>query len=315
MNKVAAPQLRLGKPLLIGLTLAIAFLWIGPAQAQHIDYILGTGGLLMVQQAPPGIYFNNQPSYFFAGSSSALKSLNINAGLDVFLDLTTIGWTTPLTVLGANYGMNVTIPLVHTNGSLDLSTDNNPFQVGRSKSALGTSSIYVEPINFGWHTPVFDAITSFGFFAPAGSYNPNMLVNTGLGRWAEMFSLGGTGYSDPQRTWSIALEWRYLTHQSQQGIDLRAGDDFVLEGGAGRKFDTVIGQVNVGLVGYWQITDTSGSAVRPVLQGVRANVYALGPEVAATTEYGRYYLRFLSEFGAAKTPQGHEIVAGVALAF
>jgi hypothetical protein len=182
---------------------------------------------------------------------------------------------------------------------------------------LGTSSIYVEPINLGWHTPVFDAITSFGFFAPAGSYNPNRLVNTGLGRWAEMFSLGGTGYSDPQRTWSVALEWRYLTHQSQQGIDLRAGDDFILEGGVGRKFDTAIGPVNVGVVGfgYWQITDTSGAAVRSVLEGVQANVYALGPEVATTTKFGRYYLRFLSEFGAAKTVQGHEIVAGVALAF
>ena len=162
---------RRGQTLLVGLALAIAFLWIRPSQAQHIDYILGTGGLLTVQQAPPGIYFNNQPSYYFAGSSSALKSLNINTGLDVFLDLTTAGWTTPLTVMGANYGMNITIPLVHTNGSLDLSTDNSPFQAGRSKSALGTSSIYVEPINLGWQTPVFDAITSFGFFAPAGSYN------------------------------------------------------------------------------------------------------------------------------------------------
>jgi hypothetical protein len=115
----------------------------------------------------------------------------------------------------------------------------------------------------------------------------------------------------------VALEWRYLTHQSQQGIDLQAGDDFVLEGGVGRKFDTAIGPVNVGVVGfgYWQITDTSGTAVRSVLEGVQANVYALGPEVATTTKFGRYYLRFLSEFGAAKTVQGHEIVAGVALAF
>ena len=44
----------------------------------------------------------------------------------------------------------------------------------------------------------------------------------------------------------------------------------------------------------------SGTAVRPVLEGEQANVYGLGPEVATTTKYGRYYLRFLSEFGAAK---------------
>jgi hypothetical protein len=132
-----------------------------------------------------------------------------------------------------------------------------------------------------------------------------------------VFSLGGTGYSDPERTWSFALEWRYLTHQSRQGIDLRAGDDFVLEGGIGRKFDTPIGPINVGGVGfaYWLITSPTGTALPPSLQGILGNVYGLGPEVDMTTRYGRYYLRFLTEFGAANTPQGHEIVGGVTLAF
>jgi hypothetical protein len=247
-----------------------------------------------------------------------LKQLDVDTGLDVFTDLTTAGWTTPLTVLGANYGMNVTVPLVVTNGSLDVNTNNPLFGgISSSRTAVGTSSIYVEPINLGWHTPTFDAITAFGFFAPAGSYSPHRVINTGLGRWAEMFSLGGTGYSDAERTWSFALEWRYLTHQSQQGIDLRAGDDFVVEGGIGRKFDTPIGPVSVGAVGfgYWQISSATGSAIPPALQGLRANVYALGPEVNAATQFGRYYLRFLTEFGAANTPQGHSIVGGAALAF
>jgi hypothetical protein len=53
---------RRGQTRFVGLALALAFLWIKPSQAQHIDYILVTGGLLSVQQAPPGIYFNNQLS-------------------------------------------------------------------------------------------------------------------------------------------------------------------------------------------------------------------------------------------------------------
>jgi hypothetical protein len=132
-----------------------------------------------------------------------------------------------------------------------------------------------------------------------------------------MFSLGGTVYSDAERTWSAALEGRYLTHQSQQGLDWRAGDDFVLEGGAGRKFDSAIGPINVGLDGYayWQISDLSGSAVLPVLSGIRGHVYALGPEVTATTAYGRYYIRYFHEFGASDTPQGQQVLVGVGLAF
>ena len=50
-------------------------------------------------------------------------------------------------------------------------------------------------------------------------------------------------------------------------------------------------------------------------QSERASVYALGPEVAATTKYGKYFLRFFSEFGGENTPQGHMIVLGGALLF
>jgi hypothetical protein len=107
-----------------------------------------------------------------------------------------------------------------------------------------------------------------------------------------------------------------LIHQPQQGINLRAGDDYILEGGFGRKFDTEIGTVTAGVASYayWQVT-AFGGAVPPSAQSAWSNVYGLGPEITATTKYGLYYLRFFSEFGAANSRQGHSFVAGVALAF
>jgi hypothetical protein len=162
--------------------------------------------------------------------------------------------------------MSISLPtVVDTSASLDVSTNNGllaqPFS--RSKTVIGYSSLYVEPINLGWHWPLFDSVAAVGFFAPAGGYNPKKLVNTALGRWAEMFSLGSTGYFSPDREWSVALEGRFPIHQPQQGIDLRAGDDFAVEGGVGRKFTTEIGTVTVGFAGYayWQATALSGSAV------------------------------------------------------
>ena len=273
--------------------------------------------MLTDQQPPPGIYLNDQPSYYFANGSKTLGPVGGSSGINVFLNLTTAGWTSPWTVLGANYGMSVTAALVHTNGSLDLSVFNGLLSAGRNRTVSGFTSTYVEPINLGWHAPRFDVVVAFGVFAPSGSYNPQQLVNVGLGLSAEMFSAGGAVYLDIDRIWSVALESRYLTHQSQQGKDLRAGDDLILEGGVGREFDTGVGPVNVGLVsyGYWQVTNATGSALPPLQHGQRSHLYALGPEVAAITKYGLYYLRFFSEFGAANTFQGHMMVAGVGLAF
>jgi hypothetical protein len=84
-----------------------------PSPAQHIDYVLGTGGLLTAQQPPPSIYFNNQLSYYSAGGTNSLGPLNVKHGTDIWLDLPTAGWTTPLTVFGANYGMNATLSRKH----------------------------------------------------------------------------------------------------------------------------------------------------------------------------------------------------------
>ncbi|WP_448205653.1 SphA family protein [Azospirillum sp. sgz302134] len=311
----------------LGLLVAMIALPVRSLHAQHTDYILGSAGLLSAQQPPPGIYYQNQPSYYWASKSDTgpFGRLDTQSNLDLFVDLNTIGWTTPWTLFGAHYGMQITVPLVNTNGSLDTRTQfPNPavqqrLGVSRSDTSdrFGFSSIYVEPINFGWHEPRYDAFVSFGFFAPAGDYDPKRAVNTGLGRWAEMFSVGGIAYFDDERKWSLSTMARYLIHQKQQGIDATVGDDVILEWGLARSFQTSIGQVDVGVDGYayWQVTNTTGSAVPSRFQSRRGSTYALGPEIAATTKFGRYFLRFFSEFGGSNTPQGNQIMLGAFLLF
>src|SRR5690349_18772120 len=212
--------------ILLGAVASVILLPVQELHAQHTDYILGSAGLLSGQQAPPGVYYQNQPSYYWAGNSTTgpFGRLNASTNLDLFIDLNTIGWTTPWTLFGAHYGMQMTVPLVNTNGSLDLRSQFfNPavqerfgFNRSTSNDQFGFSSIYVELVTFGLHEPRYDVVTSFGFFAPAGDYNPRKAVNTGLGRWAEMFSLGGIAYFDEQRKWSLSMMGRYLIHQSQQ---------------------------------------------------------------------------------------------------
>ena len=285
-----------------------------PARAQHTDWILGSGGLQTPAQPAPGFYYINQASFYWASGDRNLRRLDISSNLDLFIDLNTGVWITPWKIFGASYGMDLTIPLVNTNGALDFAALGGRVGLTRGSSEFGLSSIYVEPINLGWHLPGYDITASFGFFAPAGSYNPRQVINTGLGRWAELLSLGSVAYLDPQRAWYVDGWVRYLTHQGQEGIDLRVGDDFITEFGAGRQFSTAIRPVNVGLVGYayWQTTNTTGSILLPGEINRRGSIYALGPEVNATTKYGKYFLRVYSEFGGANTPQGNVAMLGVA---
>jgi hypothetical protein len=74
---------------------------------------------------------------------------------------------------------------------------------------------------------------------------------------------------------------------------------------------TTIGPVNVALYAFWQTTDTTGAAVASGESSRRSSSYALVPEVKATTKYGKYYVRFYSEFGVSNTPQGNVVMVGV----
>jgi hypothetical protein len=203
--------------------------WPEPACAQHGNYVLGTLGLLGGAQAPEGIYYQNIFSYYHSSNSAILEAsrardlivfgrqlgLTVNAAfngkssLDAYIDQNIIGMTTPFKIFGANYGFMIDIPFDRVRGTGDASLDvgadlkglfDRNFTAGGSvaRSRSGTADfsiadIYVEPINLGWHFPQLDVLATIGFFAPAGEYSANRLINNGLGRWAEMFGLGAVG--------------------------------------------------------------------------------------------------------------------------
>ena len=48
----------------------------------------------------------------------------------------------------------------------------------------------------------------------------------------------------------------------------------------------------------------------PVLRGIKSDIYAIGPEIATTTKFGRFFARYEFEFGARNTPQGQVFLFG-----
>jgi len=326
----------------------------GVSYAQHGDYLLGTLGLLGASQSPEGLYYQNIFSYYNTSGSAVFDAsrtrslelfgrqvlsltlsanLKLNASLDAYVDQNIIGLTTPFKLFGANYGFLVDVPFAQVTGSGTASLDvggelrgifdrdftrSTTFNANRSSTAsFNIADMYVEPVNLGWHLARFDILASFGFLAPTGNYNSSQPINNGLGRWAEMIGLGAVAYLDEARSWSVSAMTHYLTHQGQQGVDVRVGDDFALEWGVGKTFRPAswapwVVQLDTGVVGYaqWQVTDNRGSDIPLPLRGIKSNIFAVGPEIAATTKIGRFFARYEFEFGAQNAPEGQVFLFG-----
>jgi hypothetical protein len=334
--------------------LAVVLFLATPARAEHGDWLLGTDGLLSGQQAPQGFYYSNIWSYYNASGSdfvqtSPLKcgprgqvclslNLSVNGSLDLFVDQNIFVWTSPYKILGANYGLLVDIPFAIADasgaGNLEpvLSLERTTLtgsglqpSAGTTKGSIG--DMYVEPVDLGWHFSHLDAIVSSGFFAPSGPYNASSKVNIGYGHWTGVFGLGGVGYADEARTWSLSIYAHYLLYGSQMGRNYTLGDVMPFEWGAAKSFDLsndIFKTLTIGPAGYaqWQVTNNSinlnpttkiGSSALNRLENVSSAIYAAGPAFNLLTKYGLLSLRYYEEFGAHATPSGRQLMFSITL--
>jgi hypothetical protein len=332
--------------------LAIALL-PATARAQHSDWLLGSYGLNGAAQPPQGVYYQNMWSYYHAGGSGFLQtrtfrpgplgrvglSANISASgsLDLYVDQNIVAWTTPVKILGANYGCSIDIPFAIVAASGDaglqpvLSLPGRDIDLPARHTSGGTTKgsiadIYVEPINLGWHFKYLDLIVSSGFFAPTGPYNPKANVNIGFGHWTGVFGLGGVLYADKEHTWSLSIYSHYLLYGSQMGNKYQLGDVIPFEWGAGKTFNLnndIVKQITIGAVGYaqWQVTGNQihvtpsnrfESLVINKAENTWSQIYAAGPAITALTKFGFFSLSYYEEFGGKATPTGRQLMFSAA---
>src|SRR5262245_64053300 len=78
-----------------------------------------------------------------------------------------------------------------------------------------------------------------------------------------------------------------------------------------------VAQLDLGVAGYaqWQVRDNRGSDIPPALRGIKSNVHAVGPEITATTKFGRFFASYEFEFGSQNTSNGKVFLFGLALIF
>ena len=291
------------------------------AQAQlpisGVHYAAGLAGIKGGSLPGPGLYAGDN-NFFCYGTSDLVPDYKSF----IYLQAPQLTWITPWKILGANYGMNVMVPLIYNDtrykefqGSPSIPT---PIVLSEGLNRFGVGDIEIEPLLLSWHLQQFDFTAGYGFWAPTGDYNNSSLVNLGDGLWTQMITLGGTWYLDHEKTWAFSILNHFEFNSQVPGILIGYQSPaspapvyhpsipcstYTMEWGASK---TVYKKIDVGIVGYYQqqFMYQNGAAAFNDSQ-----VAAIGPEIRS--EFPgiglAVSLRYEYQFLADNSPHGQMV--------
>jgi hypothetical protein len=255
-------------------TICLSGIFVAPALGQlGGEQIRGDLGLNAGTQAPPGWYIA-ETLYFYrptevTGQDGAPLPGNIS--LNLFAPVLGINYVSKKKIFGAHYGVAAAMWIMNQKLALpDLNV---------SDSTYGFGDTYFSPLQLGWNFKHADVFASYAFYAPTGRYSVGASDNTGLGMWTNEFGLGTTVYFDQQRQWSLAATALYEFHTKKQGIDQTVGGIMTVEGGLGRSFLKGYAHVGAAYYGQWKVTPDSGTAVSPLVAGLKGSMVGFGPQL------------------------------------
>ncbi len=270
--------------------------------AETGHYVNGVEGIKAATLPGPGFYYKMYNTYYTADSVTDKDGKDIAAAdldLTVFANVHRFIWGTGVKVLGADLIVDMLVPLVYT----DISMNTPGGKVEEDSFAVG--DINFEPAVLAWHGAAFDAAAGVGFFAPTGEYDKTDPSSAGKDMWTMMLTLGGTLYFDTEKTWTASILARYETHTEKDDTKIKPGDEIHFEWGLGK---TVMKIIDLGVSGYcaWQITDDSGDGVT-YDKSVHDRVFAVGPEINVFIPQimAAVSLRAQKEFGAVDRTEGY----------
>jgi hypothetical protein len=285
---------------------ALALPW-RPAAAQQLGYkLLGSAGIDAGVQPPSGLAIVSQTLHYDAselrdrqGNVVPIEGLSMKAtGSALGVSYTTKPKGAPYLTFAAG------LPLADIHVSSD--------DPATSLNGYGFSDMFFQPLKLGWRERRFDVVTAYVLYAPTGHFEPRSGVSPGRGYWTNQFSLGGALFADSTRTHRVSALASYERNTRKRGIDIRRGDMFQIQGGAGAAVKKI---AMIGVAGFalWQVTPDKGADIPVKLRGERTRVFGLGPEADLTIPQWktRVALRAEREFGVTSRPRGHVISLSV----
>ncbi len=199
--------------------------------------------------------------------------------------------------LGADYGVELIVPLVDKDFKFDAAAYNN------SKS--GVADVYVGPLVLGWHGNRWDAAAAAGVWLD--NADSNELASPGNGYQSTMLTAGATTYLNADKSASASALMRYEMH-GKNDAGFEPGDQISLEWGLGK---TVRQGLDLGLVGYeqWQVTKDKGTGA----SNDKSSKHAIGVEGSYLVKplkgivKAAYYNEYNVEAGTGPAPAGNTL--------
>ena len=232
---------------------------------------------------PPGTYYLNYFGYYAGqlkdGSGNKAIMGGTTPSVDAVFDAFRFVHVTPYKLLGANWGMQVIIPLVYQ------SVDMAPF--GGSASKFGVGDIEFDPIVFGWHTEKAHAVVGLETFAPTAPYDKNdPRVSIGTNYFTLQPVLALTFL--PKKGWEASTKIMFDANTTDNATNYHSGDEFHFDYVVGKH----IGPWSIGVDGYFlkqlendtQNGDVVAAAPDLWSTGRKGQAFAFGPSVSYATK-------------------------------
>lgn len=277
------------------------------AGQQQLGYkLLGSAGIDAGVQSMPGLFVIDRVLDYSAGE---LRDRQGNVvpidGLDIHAIGNGLGAAYTMKARGAPYlSFAFAVPVARIQVNSD--------EPAASINGYGFGDVFVQPVKAGWRARRFDVVGAYMLYIPTGRFEPRSGRGPGSGYWTNQVSAGGALFADSARTMRASALASLEVNSRKRGIDIRRGDMFQVQGGAGA---TVKKIVTIGVAGFalWQVTPDRGTELPPKLRGLRSRTYGLGPEVNVMIPRWktRAEFRVEEEFAVTSRPRGRVIAVGL----
>jgi hypothetical protein len=215
--------------------------------------------------APPKAFIVSLYGNYYSADSLRDASGNEITALDIdissFQIIPMFIWSPGLKFLGAD----VSTLVMPVYGQTSIAADLSAFIPGVKieEDVWGIQDSYLQPLWLTWRKTHWDFSTSYGFWAPTGSYEEGALDNTGAGFWSHVLRTSAAWSPDASRQSLLSASLSYEMNGNKEDADLTPGAHLTLDIGAKHSFND---RFETGIYSFaqWQVTDDSGrNAVNP----------------------------------------------------
>ncbi|MGI9390521.1 MAG: SphA family protein [Boseongicola sp.] len=255
--------------------LALSANQVESAEGGFSFYLPGAlGDIILALPPEPGLLFANT-GYFQSGSAgSAVLQGQVNLDLDLTLavDVVTVSYTFPETVLGGRYTIGASIPFGYADLSATVGLPGGG-TIAASDDAFQIGDIAFVPIQLNWSKGNYSFKFAETIFAPTGGYDVDDVVNLGLNHWGLDTAFAMT-YFNPETGREFSIAPGVLINSTNDDTDYRTGTEFHVDFTANQFLSETFA---VGIRGYYYNQLSGDSGTGAVLGDFQGEAFGVGP--------------------------------------